>query len=386
MKHPQHLDAKLLQATQLLRRKEYAKVQIMLAPQIFIFRNNAWYFFIYGLACLYANDLDAAYSHLKRSEDIFPQNHDTLLALSILLLRMKEETKSLQILLEIQEMDNSNIKANRALDMIKLAPENTDWNKLGRQGSLDELLPTLPWAFYIDSETQKNIKTILKYIGIGIAVIVFLIFLFFGLKNLSEFLAKNNPIKSSGRRPEAVVVNEQANISEVESSNDIPEYYFTQIQIQNMLSDLKNHFANYRDNEARLLVNKLLVSNANRGTKNEVKLLLTHLKTPNFTNFKTNYPLVDVQKKPGDYSGIHVMWRGMVDTVQKDQQGLMFQLLVGYEKSSIVEGTVLVKVQFPVELKNGDAVELIGQIQLNADNILGFFLQASSIRPIIAHK
>ena len=372
----------LSHAEVLFRRREFATVVRDLAPQIFLHRGDRRYFFLLGISSLYIGDFGGAHSYLLRGKDLDPLNMDLLLGLAISHLWRKESTEALRLWVGIQDKHPKNKKAFLGLETLKQAPDKVDWTDQLRLGRLRSLYPEPGFDWYTSFRRAGIIMG-------GLAVILALAGLVFGIKGLID--RRIPPARPgieesiSGQSSNGAIDNqEKTTAGDAEFGmfpGDVSRFILSETEIKSGVVEIRNSFREYRDNKARVILNKLMQSNASEATKAQLRGLSTHFKEPGFTNFRDNYDLLAVSADPRLHAGAYVMWRGRIANLIKAEQVINFNFLVGYDNSKVVSGTVPVSLSFAANIHDGDPIELIGQVR-PITTIPHFSLQARAIRLI----
>lgn len=355
-------------AQKLLKDKKYNQVINLLSPQVFLYRSNALFYFLLGFSCLRTNDYGGAYSYLKRGEDIEPGNLSIQLSLAVVYLRRREERESLKIWIAVLEKDPENQKALKGMELIKLAPENTDWAELVRQGRFDSLLPDIGYSFNFP---VIDVKWIILFLAL-IATSVLVLFVVLPFITTSQDQGRSITLDLDSTANQDPLLMERKD-----------RYSLSNQELETSLETIRRSFSSYDDNAARIEINRLLMSNAPSSAKKQVDLLLSNLRTPDFTNFKTNFSYKQVASDPLLHEGVYVRWQGKIGAVNKSGDAQDFEFFVGYDSSTASEGKILVRSQGPSELQSGDSIELIGKVFIPGLLINDFRLELSSIRKIV---
>jgi hypothetical protein len=123
-------------------------------------------------------------------------------------------------------------------------------------------------------------------------------------------------------------------------------------------------FTSYRDEGAKIIVNKILVSNASESLKNKARLLLSYTEVPGFENFKQidNPSFSEVKAEPVIYRDVYVIWKGMATNVEITDDFVRFDFLVGYDTRTSLEGIAPVVFYNPVSVNPERPLELLGKI------------------------
>jgi hypothetical protein len=128
-------------------------------------------------------------------------------------------------------------------------------------------------------------------------------------------------------------------------------------------------FLDYRDEAARIRINRLLESNAAVSVKQKARLLSEYAAVPGFDTLKDRYGYSTVIAEPLLYRDVHVLWRGMATNLKEADRSTDFDLLVGYDTRSSLEGIVPVRFEFAVPVDVERPLEVLGRIALSGDKI-----------------
>jgi hypothetical protein len=147
-------------------------------------------------------------------------------------------------------------------------------------------------------------------------------------------------------------------------------YILTRVQALETYDKALSLFTVYRDEAARVSLNRILESNAAEGLKNKAQIIISYMETPGFDSFNKSdnvgYP--DVMKEPAIYNNVHVIWRGMATNVETGSDGTNFDFLVGYDTRRTLEGIVSVEFSHAISLNPERPLEVLGRIiPLNSD-------------------
>jgi hypothetical protein len=154
-------------------------------------------------------------------------------------------------------------------------------------------------------------------------------------------------------------------------------YVLTEKEIEQSFSDVKKHFSRFRDNLAQREINRLLGSNASISVKEQARVIASYIPVPDFTTVSDQFDYEAVTADPFLYKDTFVVWSGKISNLAVGDDRITFDLLVGYENNQILLGIVAVRLEFAVSLNDGNAVEVLGRLNLTEDE--EFFLDAVSI-------
>jgi tetratricopeptide (TPR) repeat protein len=350
----------LARAERLLRQRKYAEVISLLEPQVFLYRDSFAFYRILGTACLYAGDFGGAHSYFQRAEQIKPRDQRVELGLAAVHLRRKESAPALQRWLSVLERDARNKQAKRGLALVRRTEDSSEYITLAESGKLRRLFPPIG-------------VSVPRWLPIVAGVLVTAVILwYFGVPFISEFLDR----QPEREVPAALREPLPENLSTVSAE---ARYLLSDTEIAELTRSAGQLFNNYRDNMARVVVNRILLSNASQLIKERMRLLASYFREPDFTNFEDNFSYEQIASEPWLYDGVYVRWSGAVTNIDISEDAVRFTLLVGYEDGRVLEGTVPVTATGVVDVQPGN-IELIGEISYADEEIA---LSATSLRRIV---
>jgi hypothetical protein len=145
-------------------------------------------------------------------------------------------------------------------------------------------------------------------------------------------------------------------------------YILTRDQAVNLYDKALSLFTVYRDEAAKININRILESNASESIKNKSRLLLEYMEPPGFDSFKQNdnSSYTDVKNEPALYRDVHVIWRGMAVNIDVTEEYTSFDFLVGYDTRRTLEGIVKVFFSSPVSINSERPLEVLGKIKIDS--------------------
>jgi tetratricopeptide (TPR) repeat protein len=333
----------LAEARRLFRARKFPEVIRTLEPEVLRFRESFDYFLLLGLSCLRTGDLGGAMSYLGRAHQLNREDSRPALAQAAIHFKRAETEKALALWLEVLENEPSNKVARRGMELLKKGLSNERIQDFVDSGRIAKLYPALP----------PRPVPVAWIIGVLVTLI----------------LAGSVYIGLRIIRPMKPV---RAGVEEVEIPKDLPRviedgrpggvYVLTERQVKRGFEQAKKHLLSYRDNLAVVEINRLLLSNATLPVRERARVLKAFIGRPDFSSFKDGYSYREIEKEPALYDGTYVAWKGKVANLTMEKDSIHFDLLVGYEKETELEGIVPVSLTFAVELENGIPLEILGQV------------------------
>jgi tetratricopeptide (TPR) repeat protein len=348
-------DPLLSKAASLAKRRNFEGALKLLKTEEDRYNGSFKYYYLSAVICLHAGIFTEAKSNFEFARRIKFNDPSTMLGLAALYLKRVNTVQAVDYYLDVQASDPKNKIAKKALSVIRKhssSDELSDWLTPER---LAKLFPPIP-APLINARTAAAAALIFA------AALV----LTFGILVKAKVLP--SPIKKRDERPitEFVLSGEERR-SPVEIGGSY-SYILTRDQAADLYDKALSLFTSYRDEGAKIIINKLLVSNASESLKNKSRLLLSYMEVPGFDNFKQidNPSFSDVKAEPVIYRDVHVIWRGMATNVEITDDLIRFDFLVGYDMRTVLEGIVPVIFYNPVSVNPERPLELLGKITLTS--------------------
>jgi hypothetical protein len=180
-----------------------------------------------------------------------------------------------------------------------------------------------------------------------------------------------SPFKKHSTRPTAAfVLTGQERSRPVETGGSYM-YILTRDQALDLYDRALSLFTSYRDEAAKINVNRILESNASHALKEKARLLKSFMETPGFDNFKhaDNVLYTDVKKEPVLYRDVNIIWKGMATNIELTDEHTKFDLLVGYDTRRTLEGIVTVIFERPFSVSSERPLEVLGKIVVLPGNL-----------------
>jgi tetratricopeptide (TPR) repeat protein len=305
-----------------------------------------------AVSCLHVGDFGGALAYFKAARDMKIRHPGVLLGFAVLYLRRGEIDRAVDFYLEVQELDEKNRIAQKALEIIRKYAGAGNFSAWIDSGELPKLFPPIPPAGFSPARIAVIAAAALAALGIVWIVLV------------SARVLPNPFIRRSGRQEimEITLVREdQADPVETGGSY---RYILTRGQVLDTYERALSLFFEYRDEAAKTNLNRLLESNASPGLKNKSRLLLSYMEVPGFDTFvrKDNFSYSEVLRDPLLYRDCHVIWRGMAANVDALENLTSLEFLVGYDTRKTLEGIVPVVFDQAIPLNPERPLEILGRI------------------------
>jgi tetratricopeptide (TPR) repeat protein len=346
------LDPILTKATRLARSGNYEGTIRTLVPEINRYNGSFRYFYLLAVSCLHTGDFGGALTYFKVARDIKMRHPGVLLGFAVLYLRRGEIDKAVDFYLEVQELEEKNRIAKKALKVIRTYAGSGNFSAWLDSGELPKLYPPIPPAGLSWSRVL-----------ISAAAVFAVLVLFAGI--LFTFNIIPNPFIHRGdRRGIAEITLAREDREQPVETGGSYRYILTRTQVLETYERALTLFTEYRDEAAKTNLNRILESNASPGVKNKSRLLSGYMEAPGFDTFvrKDNFSYAEVIKDPVLYRDCHVIWRGMATNMDILQNLTAFDFLVGYDTRKTLEGIVPVVFDKTVSLNSEKPLEVLGRI------------------------
>jgi tetratricopeptide (TPR) repeat protein len=274
-----------------------------------------------------------------------------------LYLRRGETDRAVDLYLEAQEQDPKNRIARKALSVIRKHAGGERFASWLESGKLHTLYPPVPFPGF-------SLRVLLvPVLAIAAALIIAAVV-------LVRLRVLPDPFHQQGNRPgipggmAALSLSVEERAEPVETGGSY-RYILTRNEALNAYDRALSLFTVYRDEAAKISLNRILESNASDGLKNKARLLFSFMEIPGFDNFREedNVPYEEVLKDPALYRDTHVIWRGMATNVSIEENTTAFDFLVGYDTRKTLEGIVPVAFDRALVINPDRPLEVLGRIR-----------------------
>lgn len=347
------LDPILTKAVRLLRRKSYDRAIKVLEPEVNRYRGIYTYYYVLAVSYLHTGVFNLAFTYFKLARDIKMRDPSVLLGLAVLYLRRGETDRAVDFYLEVQDQDERNKIANKALKVIRKYSGTENLSAWIESGGLAKLFPPPPLA----PPSKVGILILMLGLLIGLVIAGGVLIKVTGIRlPVRTFFPRN---EREGLITSALDPTEREEPVQVGGSY---RYILTRNQVFDTYEKARELFTKYRDEAAKVALNRILESNASDTIKNKSRLLISYMEVPGFDTLKDRFTFGEVYKEPVLYRDCHVIWRGMATNLEVLQNATSFNLLVGYDTRSTLEGIVPVTFNFAVSVNPERPLEVLGRI------------------------
>jgi tetratricopeptide (TPR) repeat protein len=322
------LDPVLTKAVRFLKGGKYGKTIQLLEGEVLRYRDSFNYYYILASACLRLGDFGGALTYFKRAREIRLRDPLAMTGLAALFLRRGEIVRAVDFYLEVQELDPKNKLVKKALKVIKKNGGNEKIAAWIDAGNLPRLYPPVPKLSLASNRLFLSLCGLIVIAGIAALLIRFNVITPFSPKAEREGFAGTALEREERDAP-----------FQIDGSW---RYVLSRDQVLDAYAEARKLFAAYRDEEAKVALNRILESNAPEGIKNKARLLFSYTRPPGFDTFseKNSFTYGEVMRDPPLYRDCYVIWKGMAANLEILQNATVFTFLVGYDTRTTLEGQV----------------------------------------------
>jgi hypothetical protein len=346
------LDPILTKATRLARSGNFDGAIKTLEPEVNRYLGSFRYYYLLGVSCLHSGDFGGALTYFKLAREVKIRDPQVLLGMAVLYLRRGNTQRAVDYYLEVQDLDENNRIVKKALKVIRKYAGQDNLSAWIESGKLPKLYPPIPSeGFSLRQLLVPAAAAAVLLLGCGLLI---------------RFRVLPNPFKApgGGRQGSTEIYLDRDEKREPVENGGTYRYIFTRVQVLDTYEKALRLFTEYRDEAAKVNINRILESNASPGVKNKSRIILSYMAVPGFDSFKRddNVSYSDVMKDPLLYRNVHVIWRGMATNVVIEENVTAFDLLVGYDTRHPLEGVVTVIFDRAVAVNTERTLEILGRI------------------------
>ena len=338
----------LIKAMKLARRGNYEAAINILEPQENRYYGSFTYYYLMAVCYLYSRVHGTAFTYFKLARNIKMRDPSVLLGLAALYLNHGNTDRAVDTYLEVLELDEHNKLAEKALAIIRKNPGPDEIALWIDQGQFHTIFPPLPKI----PPAQKKPLLIAGLVILGLGMCA-------GVLAVTGVL----PIPSGAQRkaPADSVLNREDLDAPMQVEGSF-RFVLTRDEVNNYFNEARRLFTAYRDESARVHLNRILESNGPEPVKNKARLLMSYLDTPGFDTLRDRFTYSEVILAPFLYKDCHVIWRGMATNIDIQQNHTSFDFLVGYDTRRTMEGIVRVDLDFAIPVNPERPLEVLGRV------------------------
>jgi tetratricopeptide (TPR) repeat protein len=351
------LEPVLEKAIRLIRQGRYDRGIRILEPEASRYRGSYLYYYLLAVAYLNIRDFKNSkfyfeYALKSRQNDTRGAFRDPeiLLGFAALYLHRGDTAAAVDYYLEILDDDENNRIAEKALRLIKKYSSGKRLSNWLNSTGFRKIFPRVPKIPL--SWNRVLVPALIGVLAVSAGVTGILVW-------REVIPAPWSRVSERDMGGTALDREEKANPVQ---TGGVYRYVLTKDQVLDEYSRALSLFSEFRDEQARVRINRLLESNASDPVKNKARILVSFMEKPGFDNFRRsdNFSYSEVIKDPPLYRDCSVIWRGMATNVRAGEGS--FDFLVGYDKKTNLEGIVEVRFPGAINVNSEEALELLGRV------------------------
>jgi hypothetical protein len=342
------LDPMLTKAIRLASGKKHGDAIRLLEPEVVRYHDSFNYYYILGSSCLRVGDFGGGYTYFRRAREIKMRNPDVLLGMAVCHLRRGDTERAIDFYLEVQELNPRNRIVKKALAILRKHSGRENLSAWIDSGKIHRLFPRLlkpsfPWPRFF----------------LGIALFLILLASAGGILLKTGFPDRR---RNSERQDMAGIRLEREDRDTPVQVGGSYRYILTRDQVLETFEHARTLFTEYRDEAAKVALNRIIESNAAESIKNKARLLISYTEVPGFDTLKDRFSYAEVIQEPILYRDCYVIWQGMATNLDIQEAGFSFDFLVGYNTRRVLEGIVPVAFDFSETVDPERPLEVLGRV------------------------
>jgi hypothetical protein len=350
------LDAILSKASRLIRSGKYVAARRTLEPEVNRYHGSYRYYYLLGNTCLRAGDFGDALTYFRLANEANKRDPLAILGLAALYLRRGDTSRALEFYLEVLELKPNNRIAKNALKIIRRNAGTEKFTAWLESGKLPSVFPPVAFPGFTSKEKLCGVAVLFAAAMLTFSVMVHLKYL-------------RNPFNPRGDRQgiTGVSLTREERLEPIQTGGSYRYEFAGRVQAVETYEKALALFSAYRDEAARVNLNRILESNAAESLKNRARIIISFMETPTFDTFKRadNAEFQDVEKEPALYQGVHVIWQGRPANLSMSDRETTFDLLIDYDPDkniNVIKGMPVVTFNRAIPLDQGKQLEVLGRI------------------------
>lgn len=338
----------LREARRLYHRRQYARIIHAMERKVFEYYDDLEFFHLLGACYFRTGDMNGAHAFLTRVLKIDPKHVDANVLLGAIAALRGDLSKAVTHCLTALDQRPDEPRARLLLDQLRRRQSRDDliaWVRGPQFRRIQPLIPGKPlplgWIFGV----SLGISAL-----IGLAVVL--------PRALERWFG---PLSPERVRP-GIAERGIEGFRELLRFNGAFEEVLTAAEIERLYAEAQRLMFAYRDNEARVLLNRILRSNASDQVRDQALSLIQLQSRPDFTTEFHSFRPDEIRQRPTLYEGVYVRWKGSVANMSVAETEIRFDFLVGYHEGRVLEAVVPAVIRFAVRMDNGDPIDVLGQV------------------------
>jgi tetratricopeptide (TPR) repeat protein len=345
----------LKKALLLAKRGKCGEAVSLLESELLRYRDSFIFYYLLAISCLKLGDFGRAYTYFKSAHEIKKRDVNVLLGIAALYIRRSEGARAVEMYLQVLNAEPKNKKAKKALAVLRKYGGGEELGVWVDSGKIKSLYPPFPRVRGAD---KKKL-----FLCAAAALAVLLSCAYAVIKKgvtPSAIFARE---KREGYSDSALSASERGLPVDMTGAFQI---VLTAQQVIEVYEKARKYFNEYKDNSARVEINRILYSNASEGVKNKARLLLGYIDETvvgfdNFDKLKEHFTYNEVAKDSALYNGCYVKWGGRAANIEQGAESTAFELYIGYEERRVVLGSVRVECPFAFNIEDRP-LDVLGRV------------------------
>ena len=326
------------------RKKQYVKALSHLESALRKDKTDPKIYLYLGYTSLKTGDIDGARRYFRGGLIHNEGNIELLKGLSYIYLKDERVEDAISLWGEILEKKPMERKIKKALQKLRMSEDVNDFIEKSKPGDFFSMNP----PFF----------TRLKPYIVGISILILIIVL--GVIFYVSPLYERTLNKVFPQAAQLKQIKLPSNKKLVKENAEKVLYYFTENELHKDFVRVKRLIYRNKTNEAIILLNKIMNSNALPQVKERFKILYKFIEPLDPLSMDYNPEFHEITKDPVAFKGVYVLWNGRIANLIKTKNGIEFDLLVNYINEDTIAGIAHVKITGKYYLENRQKVEVFG--------------------------
>ncbi len=307
-------------------------------------KNDHEIYLYLGYASVFTDDLEGALKYFRRGLMVAEDNIDLLKGLAFSYLKNERIEDAINKWGEILEKKPGDRFARKAIE------------KLRASGNIDYFVENArPKDFFSGKlPLSEKIKPYILGLSITFGIIIICV-VFYTTPLYKKAIQKFYPEVSNLNKisfPETGPV--------IRDDSEDALYSFSEKEIETNFMKVKKSIYKNEINDAIILLNKVMLSNASLLVKEKFEILYKFVDPPDPLSIDYNPHYYEILKEPAAFKGVYVLWTGRIANLVIDKKNVQFDLLVNYENEDTIDWIAHVIIYGTYYIENRQKVEIFG--------------------------
>jgi hypothetical protein len=326
------------------RKKQYIRAVSCFEKALKENKNDHEIYLYLGYASVFTDDLDGALNYFRRGLLVAEDNTELLKGLAYCYLKNERIEDAISKWGEVLEKNPGDRFARKAIERLRAS------------GDIDNFIENASPKDFFSGKLPLSEKIKPYILGFSITFGIVIIFVIF----YTTPLYKNTLHKFY---PEVSTLNKISFPEEgpiILDNSEEALYSFSEKEIESSFVKVKKSIYKNEINNAVILLNKIMLSNASPVVKEKFEILYKFIDPPDPLSIDYNPRYYEILKEPAAFKGVYVLWTGRIANLQVDDKSVQFDLLVNYENEDTVDGIAHISIYGTYYIENRQKVEIFG--------------------------